>query len=226
MKQIPVSGKPVSRKRTLARQLLASHLAVAFIGLGMLCIALASTYGLRSRVMLLANEGGPMAQSSLQVLAGVWRSIAELGGWVNLGDERFLRNWQAAWSEQVEPSIAWLVGRQAMLQDAGDSARLKTLAALLADLKESQWWVQDVAHTPGNEPARIAYLFEIEPIAETLDALIAALIHEESEQAGKIGKPCWSNCRNSSAFFRVPGYCSGKSSAKPAWTTRNAFRIR
>lgn len=184
MKHIPASRKPVSRKRTLARQLLASHLAVAFIGLGMLCIALASTYGLRSRVMLLANEGGPMAQSSLQVLAGVWRSIAELGGWVNLGDERFLRNWQAAWSEQVEPSIAWLVGRQAMLQDPGDSARLKTLAALLADLKESQWWVQDVAHTPGNEPARIAYLFEIEPIAETLDALIAALIHEESGQAG------------------------------------------
>ncbi|MEZ5582996.1 MAG: hypothetical protein R3F37_09745 [Candidatus Competibacteraceae bacterium] len=50
------------RKWSLSRQLLFSHLSVAWIGLGMLCIALASTYGLRSRIVLLANEGGPLAE--------------------------------------------------------------------------------------------------------------------------------------------------------------------
>ena len=81
---------PWRKQPLLARQLLKSHLAVTLIGLGMLGIALASTFILRSQVIQLADESGPLSQASLRVLAGVQHSIAALGSWVNLGDQHFL----------------------------------------------------------------------------------------------------------------------------------------
>jgi PAS domain S-box-containing protein len=168
-----------SRKRSLARQLLVSHLSVASIGLGMLFIALVSTYGLRSRVILLASDSGPMAQASLKVLAGVRHSLSGLHGWVTLGDESALRGWQSAWEDEINPALTRLRSHPRMLAKFGESARFKQLQSLLGDLEESQWWVAEVARAPGNEPARITYVFDARPVAVALDSMIAALIHEE-----------------------------------------------
>ena len=86
------------RNRPIRRQLLLSHLSVAAVGLGMLCIALFSTFELRARISLLANEGVPLMQASAQMLAGVQRSLAGLRGWVSLGDPKFVEDSQAALS--------------------------------------------------------------------------------------------------------------------------------
>ncbi len=173
---------PWRKQPLLARQLLKSHLAVTLIGLGMLGIALASTFILRSQVIQLADESGPLSQASLRVLAGVQHSIAALGSWVNLGDQRFLREWQTAWNEEIEPALASLKG-QRELQKPGEQARFVELSTLLADLKESQWWVKDVARTPGNQPARVTYLIEVQPLATVIDNLLMALLEREKDHS-------------------------------------------
>ncbi len=175
---------PWHKQPLLARQMLKSHLAVTLIGLGMLGIALASTFVLRSQVIQLADESGPLSQASLRVLAGVQHSIAALGSWVNLGDKYFLTDWQAAWNEEIEPAMASLKAQREFLQKPRQQARLAELATLLADLKESQWWVKDVARTPGNQPARVTYLFEVQPLATSIDGLLVALLEQEKGQAG------------------------------------------
>ena len=180
----PRNAEPTPQRRSLDRQLLFSHLSVAVIGLAMLCITLIATYDLRTRVILLANESGPLAQASFQVLAGVRHSLDSLRGWVSLGDPRFLDDWRAAWDEDIGPALGLLTACQNLLQQTCNPERLRELRALLADLQESQWWVQDVAHTPGNEPARVIYLLDIEPGAAELNSLIAALFQEEEEQSG------------------------------------------
>ncbi len=180
----PRNAERAPQRRPLDRQLLFSHLSVAVIGLAMLCITLIATYDLRTRVILLANESGPLAQASFQVLAGVRHSLDSLRGWVSLGDPRFLDDWRAAWDEDIWPALGLLTACQNLLQQTCNPERLRDLRALLADLQASQWWVQDVAHTPGNEPARVLYLFDIEPGAAELHSLIAALFQEEEEQSG------------------------------------------
>ena len=173
------------RNRPIRRQLLLSHLSVAAVGLGMLCIALFSTFELRARISLLANEGVPLMQTSAQMLAGVQRSLAGLRGWVSLGDPKFVDDSQAAWREDIEPALD-ILNQECLhvLEQACDPQRLHRLKALLTDLRGSQTWVQNMAHTPGNEPARVIYQRDAAPRADQVDTVIAALLQEENEQDG------------------------------------------
>ena len=168
-----------ARTRPLRRQLLFSHLSVAIIGLGMLFIALASTYELRDRITLLASKGVPLAQASMQVLAGVQHSLASLGGWVTLGDPRFLDDWQAAWRDDIQPALAMIELCQPMLELTCPPQRLQELQTLLADLQESQRQVREVAHTPANQPVRIFYRLQIEPKLAQLASRINQLLSAE-----------------------------------------------
>jgi PAS domain S-box-containing protein len=119
----------------------------------------------------------------LRVLAGVQHSIAALGSWVNLGDKYFLTDWQEAWNEEIEPAMAFLKAQREFLQKPRQQARLAELATLLTDLKESQWWVKDIARTPGNQPARVTYLFEVQPLTTSIDDILMALLEQEKDQA-------------------------------------------
>jgi signal transduction histidine kinase/HAMP domain-containing protein len=166
-----------AQKHPLHRRLLFSHLSVALVGVGMLLVALVSTYELRARVILLVNEGVPLAQASAQMLAGVQHSLASLRGWVSLGDPQFLVDWRAAWQQEIQPAIERIEQCRHLLAGRScDPKRLRELQALLADLQESQWWVQEVARAPGNEPARMTYLFKVEPSVRELASITAALL--------------------------------------------------
>ena len=176
------------RQRPLRRRLLLSHLSVAAVGLGMLCIALLSTFELRARISLLANEGVPLMQASAQMLAGVQRSLADLRGWVSLGDPQFLADGQAAWREDIDPALAILdLECLHVLEQACNPQRLQRLKTLLMDLRASQTWVQNIAHTPGNQPARVIYQRDAMPRADQVDAMITALLQEESSQEDDAG---------------------------------------
>ncbi len=176
-------------QRSLGRQLLLSHLSVAAVGLGMLCIALISTFELRARVILLANEGVPLMQASAQVLIGVQHSLASLRGWVNRNDQKFLDHWQAAWRDNIQPALTLLNQTcPQVLEHACDPQRLHHLKTLLADLQKSQRGVQDIAHTPDNDPAQVIYQRDVEPSANRLRSAIMTLLQEAIEQDSSAGR--------------------------------------
>ncbi len=177
-------AEATKRSLPLIRQLLFSHLSVALIGLGMLGIALVATYDLRGRVILLAKESGPLTQASFELLTGVRNSLANLHGWASLGDPRFLIGWRASWRDEIQPALESLNNCSPLAGQACNPERIEQLRSLLADLQESQWWVQDQVRAPGNEPARLLYLREVEPGAGHLHSLLAALIQDETEREG------------------------------------------
>ncbi len=173
MKQKPKSRHP----QKFARQLLKSHLLVASIGLFMLLLSLTSTLYLRAKVVIMADEVGP-ALTSAQMLGHVQHSLAALRGWVSLGDKAFLVEWENAWAEGVEPALVSLIKLQDEQKQVFAPGMVAQLRQHLTELRESQWWVQDVAQTPGNEPAAVTYTFEVEPIGDTLDKIITAMLYE------------------------------------------------
>lgn len=179
----------MQKSSPLKRQLLFSHLSVAVLGLGMLVIALVTTYYLRDRVNLLANESGPLTQAAYQLLAGVRASLANLHGWANLGDHRFLNDWRSTWQDEIQPALQSLQENcPYSSKPVCDPERIVTLRALLADLQESQWWVQDIVQAPGNEPARLLYLQAAQPSSEKLHSLLNALLQQENESESD---PAW-----------------------------------
>ncbi|MDS4029926.1 MAG: ATP-binding protein [Candidatus Contendobacter sp.] len=179
-----MTTSPVKNSRPLRRQLLLSHLSVALVGLIMLGIALIATYDLRAKVIGLASESGPMAQASFQLLTGIRHSLASLRGWITLGDPRFLDGWREAWQEEIQPALDRLKNCPRFHAQDCAARSSRELQALLADLRESQWWVQDIVRTPGNEPARLLYNRDVEPSAANLHTLLAALFQSEKEQQG------------------------------------------
>ncbi len=183
------NAERAAQQHPLQRRLLFSHLSVALVGVGMLLVALVSTYELRARVILLANEGVPLAQASAQMLAGVRHSLASLRGWVSLGNPRFLDDWRAAWQREIQPAVTLINQCHHLLEGRTcPPERLRELQSLLADLQESQWWVQETVRAPGNEPAWVTYLFNIEPSVQELDPVMTALLLEEKEQGDGKGR--------------------------------------
>ena len=175
------------KKRPLHRQLLRSHLSVALVGIIILLAALISTYELRNRVVLLASEGAPLAQSSLRVLAGVHHSMASLRGWVSLGDPHFLQDWRQAWDQEIQPAIATLTQCQRLSAQTCILERLHELQALLVELRDGQQRVQDAAtHDPSPQAAAEPIdplalqrmTLEADSLADRVIALTTALVAE------------------------------------------------
>ncbi len=51
-------------------------------------------------------------------------------------------------------------------------------------MRESQWWVQDTVRTPGNEPARLLYMQDVESNTTELHSLLTALFQDEKDREG------------------------------------------
>ncbi|MCF6249071.1 MAG: ATP-binding protein [Desulfobacula sp.] len=173
---------PGWHKHGFAFQLLKSHLVVASIGFIMLFFALVSNGYLHSKVLALAENGGPIAQASSKILADVQRSLADVRGWVSLGDKIFLKDWEQTWAEEIEPSVFILQTHGIFLEKAGIKNLMDQLLPLLVELKESQWWVNNVAQTPGNEPAKVLYRFEVEPVVNSIEQIIVSMAAQSKKE--------------------------------------------
>lgn len=171
-------------KGGLRRELLRSHLTLTAMGVVLLVVGLVSTFWVRESASRLATVREPTARASLRALSGTQRSLAEMHGWVALGDPSFREGRLNAWTTEIRPGVAELQALSAFWRDSQDVRRLRKLALLLDDLEESQWWVEDVSHTPGNEPARLVLTRDIEPIARSILAALSAMMDEENQPAG------------------------------------------
>ena len=175
---------PDARSRRLAggglrRKLLRSHLTVVALGVALLCVTLASTLWLRANVRRMETQRWPTVHAATTALLGVQRSLAGLRGWVALGDDRFRDVRVRAWAEQIHPAIAELETLSHHWTDPQNRTRVDTSIRLLRQLEISQWWVEDVAHTPGNEPARVMLNLHVQPVAQAILSAITAMIDAE-----------------------------------------------
>lgn len=159
-------------------------MGIALIALLALIVALTTSLWLRTDTQRLAEVRGPTVSASLRVLAGVQRSLAGLRGWMVLGKTSYRDERRVAWDDWIEPGLKQLNILSAHWSDEANAPRLLELQGLLTQLQEIQWWIEDVAQTPGNEPARVLLAREVNPIAEELARLMSALIGLESERPG------------------------------------------
>ena len=166
------------RSRSLGTRLLRSHMAVAAIGLGLLGLNLLFTLFMRAQTVRLAEVDAPMAQASRNVLEGVERTLADLRGWVLIDDKAFGVSRRLTWSDQIEPAMARLI-ELTRKKAPSEQRTVARVTLLLSELKEVQWWVEDVARTPGNQPARDLKTNVLQPVTDEIYESVTALIDLE-----------------------------------------------
>ena len=160
--------------------MLHSHLAIASFGILFLCLVLSSSIYARNHTSRLADLHAPTSAASARALSGLQRSLAALRGWMALGHEEFRRERRFAWEQQVEPALAELEKLSKDWTDPEDVEILQESREALADLREVQWWIEDMAHTPGNEPARARLTFDVEPVATQITEVANRLVEDEN----------------------------------------------
>ncbi len=155
-----------SSRHTLAARLLRSHLLVAALGLLPLAIGLGVTVWLQTHARELADTKAPRAVAAGRAYAGLQRSTSALRGWKALDDPSFRTERIAAWDDDVWPAVELLSAGL----DADDAAHqeITDLRRTLAELEEWQFWIEDVAQTPGNEPARDRLAQDVDPLARVI----------------------------------------------------------
>lgn len=168
-------------------KLLRSHLMVGAIGVTLLLLTLGAALWLRDHATRLATVRGPVVRNSMNAQGAVQRSTAALRGWVLLGDSAFLADRDSAWREEIRPSVARLRDLLESDPGRGEDPGIPELEDALERLRAAQWWVADVAHTPGNEPARVLHARSVDPIADRVTERISTLIGE-LESPGSRGR--------------------------------------
>ncbi|MCG8406925.1 MAG: PAS domain S-box protein [Phycisphaerales bacterium] len=163
----------------LYTKLLRSHLTVAVIGVVMLAVSLATIVWLRSSAIRLANVRGPTSDASMLALGGLQRSLAGLRGWMVLGDPAFKEERVRAWDEEILPALGRLRELSEDWTEPKNTVRFASVTQILDELNRAQQRIEDVAQTPGNEPARSLFWEKVHPIDDEIFLTISNLIELE-----------------------------------------------
>jgi adenylate cyclase len=186
-----VSDTRPGKKGGLRQKLMQLSMTLTGIGVALLVVSLIAVAWLRANSNQLALERTPAVVATQHAQIGLQRSLAGLRGWVALGDKRFRLDRRAAWTEQIEPAIDELEHSGGAWSEPADRDHLAELAALLDDLKESQWWVEDVAQTEGNQPALHALRQRVVPISSSLSKAVEPLVANWDLDSGVDGAVKW-----------------------------------
>jgi signal transduction histidine kinase/DNA-binding response OmpR family regulator/HPt (histidine-containing phosphotransfer) domain-containing protein len=176
-----VGADDLARGHTLQRKLIRSHLVVAAIGLLVLVVTLITLLSSLKDTRQLALVRGPAVRSSNQIRAGVQQSLASLRGWMIVADDELKKERRQAWDEEIAPKLQELY--ETVGDDPANNSQLVEIEKLLKELKETQWWIEEVAQTPGNEPARVLLVRDVQPVVEATLSAITVIIQIERSQS-------------------------------------------
>lgn len=166
---------PKKRLRSFRSLLIRSHMTITLFGSLIVLVGIFSTVYLVRQTGELTHTIEPIQLSSSTIMEEINRSLASLRGWVNLGDDSFLVEWEEAWYEGINPALKTISQHSDFLTYSKLDNIIAELNSLLRELKESQWWVLETANTPGNEPAKVIYLLEIDPIIKEISLIFDSL---------------------------------------------------
>ena len=165
------------------KKLLKANFQLIALGVGSLLIALLTTWNLSQKANQLAEKRAPIAQQSTQLLAGARQSMSSLRAWINHPKNEFKKRRYDTWQNEIRPSMEYLENSANRWGDQSVQNSINKLKLRLSDLEESQWWVEDIAETPGNEPARIAFKMRGDVIAGNIHWALK-VVKQIEENAG------------------------------------------
>ncbi|MCO6045986.1 PAS domain S-box protein [Aeoliella sp. ICT_H6.2] len=160
--------------------LLRSHLLVAAIAVGGLLAATGALAWLRVATSNSIERLHYEISHSMQLQSNIERSMTDLRAWMLTGDADYKLSRGAAWDSTLLP-LTELEFQAQQANDLEEVARVKSLVDIMRELKCQQWWIEDMALTPGNRPAEALLAKMIDPAADRMFRGITAIIDLERE---------------------------------------------
>ena len=154
--------------------------AVAIIMVGIVSITIWQTKSVKSISDRVVDLRVPTAQSSLMMLNGINHSLAALRGWMILGKDKFKAEREKAWKEEITPSLNKMQEFAKNWTNPKNVERLKITQTKLAEFKQFQKEIEDIANSTDNLPANKILLQDAAPQADILLKSITGIINIEA----------------------------------------------
>ena len=122
----------------------------------------------------------PTAAVGASLLNGINQSLAALRGYMILGKDAFKTERAQVW-QRIESDLQSMTEFSQNWTVPANVERLKQLKSILAEFKTAQQSVEDVAHSPQEQPALGILFNEAAPVAADMLAAITTMINEEKE---------------------------------------------
>ncbi len=153
----------------------------------LLTVAFLVWFGLEQRQQTFVTT--PMVQSSSALENALNHSLAALRGWISYGEDSFRGERRDVWRNRIETELADLSGLAGDSKVEGTAERIAQLQATLRELKLVQWQIEDVAHTPGNNPALQLYESRLKPLRDRLISSLRGATHAYRRTEGRPADP-------------------------------------
>ena len=168
----------------LYQKIFRSHFTIVLICVVALLIILVLLLRLRLDIVRVVKFQVPMSHVATRALGGVQSSLSAVRGWMALGDRRFKLDRNRAWDDEILPALIELKILGATFeserdQDSFSKVWFSQLNKKLLDLYDWQWRIEDIAQTPGNEPAYVKFIHEIQPIVTDIYSAIRGMVDLE-----------------------------------------------
>ncbi len=159
----------------------------SIVGIVLTIVVLATVYQVSNLMEMnnrVVNLRVPTARSSLMMLNGLNHSLAALRGWMILGKDSFKSERQYSWDKEIDPAFQALKKFSLKWTNPENVARLKEIETVIADFKQAQQEIEDIAQTRENIPA-VKLLFEqAAPQAAIMAEQITKMIDLEVQLPG------------------------------------------
>lgn len=151
------------RLDTIGKKIGAGYIAVALMltaAVGTTAWQVQKTAEISDRLI---ETSAPTSQLSLQMLAGINRSLASLRGWMIIGEQSFRTQLNEAWSQQIEPALIELEELSPRWHLQEDRDRLAALKSRLKRFKGLQRQIEEIANTENNTPHFSKFIKTVRP---------------------------------------------------------------
>lgn len=122
----------------------------------------------------------PTSMAGIRLVDGINYSLAALRGYMILGKAKFRQERQEAW-QQIDDNYDVMEKMSKNWTVAANIERLKTLRTILSKFKRAQQKIEDISHSPEEQPAMKILLTEAAPRASKIVAAITSMINEEKK---------------------------------------------
>lgn len=166
-------------KGSLKTKIVKAFVLVIFLAVIAFSIAIVLTEIQTSRTNKLNLVDTPAAETIENLNLGVEEALSHLRGYIVINEPSFKARRLSAWNNKIKPSM-----KKLEMYDWNEENRkaINELKILLYNLEEEQWYVEDIATTAGNFPARMVYTDEFSAIYTRLMEVVNVLVELEASK--------------------------------------------
>ena len=168
---------------TIARKLALSFGLMILLMLSMVVVVFFSVSSVQTKQRSVVAVRMPTVQAAQRLISAVNESLADLRGFIVLGDAQFKTGRAAAW-EAVSASLNTLQTLSEHWTDQANRDRLAEVAELFTQIESVQQKVEDVVWTDDNTPALKLMLTDAAPQADKMISALNDMISIEQFQEG------------------------------------------